>query len=253
MGLEAKQEAQKSRPMAILTDFAAAAAELRQPSFRRVFWRSLAIAGLAYLLVIVLAVKGIGALPTTHIAWLDAAIEILSGVGVLAALAFLFPAMVGLFLSFFLDDVAEAVERRHYAAWPPGTALRIGPALWRSLGFALVVVALNLVVLPLYLVTLWFPPTNLLIFYALNGYLLGRAYFELVAWRHLDRRTTGALRRRFSGRVFLAGVIIAGLFSLPLINLLAPMIATAAMVHLFYRLRPAAGEDGVEARRSPVR
>ncbi len=235
-----------------IADFSRAFAQLGSPSFRRVLWRSLAITILAYLLVIVLALRGLRALPPTHIAWLDTAIGILSGIGVLAALAFLFPAMIALFLGFFLDDVAAQVERRYYGAWPPGVALGIGPALTRSLGFALVVVALNIAVLPLYLVTFWFPPTNLLIFYALNGYLLGRAYFELVAWRHVDRRTALALRRRFSGRVFLAGVVIAGLFSIPLLDLLAPMVATAAMVHLFYRLRPEAEAGGGLGRRSRI-
>ena len=36
------------------------------------------------------------------------------------------------------------------------------------------------------LLLIWLPPINLFIFYGLNGYLLSREYFELVALRHLD-------------------------------------------------------------------
>jgi CysZ protein len=44
------------------------------------------------------------------------------------------------------------------------------------------------------------------------------------------------VRSRFAGRIFLGGVVIAGLFALPLVNLVAPVIATAFMLHLFEAL-----------------
>jgi len=45
-----------------------------------------------------------------------------------------------------------------------------------------------------------------------------------------------AVRSRFAGRIFLGGVVIAGLFALPLVNLVAPVIATAFMLHIFEAL-----------------
>src|SRR3546814_18267334 len=63
---------------------------------------------------------------------------------------------------------------------------------------------LNLLVLPLYLVLIWIPPLNLLLFYLLNGYLLGREYFEMVAVRRLDLAAAKRLRRAFRGQVILA-------------------------------------------------
>jgi uncharacterized protein involved in cysteine biosynthesis len=71
---------------------------------------------------------------------------------------------------------------------------------------------------------------------ALNGYLFGRGYFEVVALRRLDAAAAKALRLRFAGRVFFGGVVIAGMFALPLVNLVAPVIATAFMVHVFEAL-----------------
>jgi uncharacterized protein involved in cysteine biosynthesis len=80
-----------------------------------------------------------------------------------------------------------------------------------------------------------------MVFYALNGYLLGREYFELVALRRLDESSTRALRKAYQGSIFLSGVMIAVLTSVPLVNLAAPVIATAFMVHLFESLRRRVG------------
>src|SRR3546814_18922147 len=74
-------------------------------------------------------------------------------------------------------------------------------------------------------------------FYLLNGYLLGREYFEMVAVRRLDLAGAKRLRRDFRGRVVLAGAVIAFLLTIPLVNLVTPMIATAFMLHVFEGLR----------------
>ena len=217
----------------MISAFGKALDQMVEPAFRRVLIQALALTILAYLAVGIGAWYGIDALPRFGMPWLDAMIHVLSGIGLALAMAFLFPAAAGLFISFFLDDVAAAVEGRYYPADRPGRPLPVAPALVEALWFGLLVVVTNLLVLPLYLLMLWFPPVNLVIFYTLNGYLLGREYFELVAWRHLDRHAAAALRKAYRGRIFLAGLVIAGLFSLPLVSLLAPLAATAAMVHIF--------------------
>jgi uncharacterized protein involved in cysteine biosynthesis len=87
------------------------------------------------------------------------------------------------------------------------------------------------------LVLIWIPPLNLLLFYLLNGYLLGREYFEMVAVRRLDPAATKRLRRDRRGRVILAGAVITFLLTIPLVNLITPIIATAFMLHVFEDLR----------------
>ena len=67
----------------------------------------------------------------------------------------------------------------------------------------------------------------------MNGYLLSREYFELVALRRIGPVEARALRKAHRGRLFVAGVIITLLLTVPGVNLLAPVVATAAMVHLF--------------------
>jgi CysZ protein len=97
-----------------------------------------------------------------------------------------------------------------------------------ALQFTAVMVLLNLLVLPLYLV----PVVNVVAFYGINGYLLSREYFDLVALRRLDARAAQRLRQAQRGRLFVAGLLIAGLLTIPLVNLLAPLIAAAFMVHV---------------------
>ncbi|MFO1145942.1 MAG: EI24 domain-containing protein [Rhodospirillales bacterium] len=78
------------------------------------------------------------------------------------------------------------------------------------------------------------PPVFPFVFYGVNGYLLGREYFEEVAAaRRLDSAAVRILRRRHIRTIFAAGVPLALLPTIPLVNPLAPLVGTAAMVHLF--------------------
>ena len=154
---------------------------------------------------------------------------------------FLFPAIVSTFVAFFLEGVASAVERKHYPNDPPGTDVPLGRSLLIAVNFTLALVLVNVVGLLLYLPLMFFPILSFIVFYVLNGYLLGREYFELVALRHLDEEAARTMRRRHSRRLLLVGVVIAFLFTIPVVNLLTPLIAAAAMVHVFKRVsaRPA--------------
>jgi CysZ protein len=86
--------------------------------------------------------------------------------------------------------------------------------------------------LPFYLV----PGLNLVVYYVLNGYLLGPEYFEVVALRRLDEKSALALRRKYRAKVTFAGAGTALLLTIPFINMVAAVLGTAAMVHLFQSL-----------------
>ncbi len=158
-------------------------------------------------------------------------------VGVLVASFFLFPAVMVVALSFLLEDIARAVELRHYPELTPAREQPLGEAVVAALAFAAMTLLLNLLMLPLYLLLLFVPPLNLFVFYLLNGYLLGREYFELVAARRFDTAGVRRLRRRYRGRVMLAGVAIAFMLTVPFLNLVAPIVAAGFMLHVFERLR----------------
>jgi uncharacterized protein involved in cysteine biosynthesis len=145
----------------------------------------------------------------------------------------MFPALVTLIMGFFLDSVAAAVEALDYPGKAPARHQSWGEIVLVTLRLTATTIALNLLALPLYVLI---PGINLVLFLALNGYLFGRGYFEVVALRRLDAAAAKRMRRRFAGHIFLGGIAIAGLFALPFVNLVAPVIATAFMVHVFEAL-----------------
>ena len=80
---------------------------------------------------------------------------------------------------------------------------------------------------------IWLPPLYFLLFYCVNGYLLSREYFELVCQRHMAPADIRKARKGAGGRLMLVGIVIAFLLTIPVVNFLAPLIATAAMVHVY--------------------
>ena len=102
-------------------------------------------------------------------------------------------------------------------------------AIGVALKFFIVVLLVNIVALFLLLI----PGINLIAFYLGNGYLLGREYFELAAMRHVPPAEAKTLRKANRLTVFLCGLIIAGLASVPILNLVTPLFATAFMVRIY--------------------
>jgi uncharacterized protein involved in cysteine biosynthesis len=225
------------QPISILGAYARGLRDLAEPTMRRVVARTLAITLGAYVVAIALALQLPRLIPDTGYEWANAAVAILTGIGAIFLLAVLFPVVVSAVVGLFLDDVADAVEHRHYPADPPGTPLGLVPAALLGLRFAGLVLLVNLIALPFYVLLLFLPPFGLVLFYLVNGYLLGREYFDLIATRHLPADRAAALRSAYGIRIVLAGAVGAFLFTLPLAALLAPLVTTAAFVHLFKRTR----------------
>ncbi|MCF1505094.1 sulfate transporter family protein [Afifella sp. H1R] len=214
--------------------------EILSPPFRNVLWKSVGLT-LGLLLVLWLVLEGLVvhflALPYP---WLETGLTIVSGIGLVVGLAFLAAPATSLFAGIFLDEIAEVVEKNHYPNEPLGRALPLMEGILTTLQFTLVVVGVNLVALPLVL----FVGFGVVIFFVANGYLLGREYFDLAARRFHDRRVAKILRLRHSGRIFLAGLVIAGFTAVPLVNLLAPLFATAFMVHVHKRIQKSERRPG---------
>ena len=160
---------------------------------------------------------------------LDTIAFFLAGFGLVIGLAYLVPAVTALVAGYFLDDAAAVVEREHYPGEPPGQALTVGRALLYGARFAALSLMVNIVALLL----VFIPGVNLVAFFAANGYLLGREYFELAAGRFRPMPEAAALRQRHRGTVFLAGLLIAALVIVPILNLLTPLFGIALMVHVY--------------------
>ncbi len=223
----------------ILEAARAAAADLFSPGFRAVFLKTLGIT----LLGLVAAWFGLRelfdwlALPWLQAllpglpdwaGWLGTAAAIVAGLGLALALALLIAPVTAIVASIFLDDIAELVENTHYPVDPPGKAVPVVAAMVMTVKFLFVVILGNIVALILLLV----PGINFVAFFLVNGYLLGREFFEFAAMRFRSEADAKALRRRNGGTVFLAGLVIAAFLAVPLLNLLTPLFAAAMMVHL---------------------
>ncbi len=205
-------------------------AALAQPQLRRVVGLSLGVAVAVFAalwLGIAWALHGHSAFAWAPLDWL---VNLLGMLAVLLLTWVLFPAVATLAAAFFLDRVATAVEASDYPAKPPPRIRPMREAFTATARLMGLTILLNLLALPLYVLM---PALNIFVFLGLNGYLLGREYFEVVALRRLDTMAAREMRRRFAGRLFLGGVTIAGLFAVPVLNLVAPVVATAFMVHLF--------------------
>lgn len=146
---------------------------------------------------------------------------------------FLMVPVASAFTGLFLEDVADAVEDRHYPQLPPGTPLGLAEGLRQSVNFLGVVIVVNLGALFLYPFA---GPAIPLVFWAVNGFLLGREYFSLVALRRLPPNEVKAMRRRNRLTLWIAGTLMAAPLSVPILNLLVPVLGVATFTHLYHQL-----------------
>lgn len=149
---------------------------------------------------------------------------------------FLMVPVASAFTGLFLEDVADAVEDRHYPVLPPATPLTLAEGLRQSVNFLGVVIAVNLGALLLYPLV---GPGIPLVFWGVNGFLLGREYFSLVALRRLPATEVKAMRRRNRWTLLAAGTLMAAPLSIPVLNLVIPVLGVATFTHLFHQLAAA--------------
>jgi uncharacterized protein involved in cysteine biosynthesis len=225
----------------ILRDVARALAQTADPAFRRVL-----VLGIGLTLgLLVAASVGTGrlvawlvpddlSLPLVgDLTFLDTVASGLSVLGILALSVVLMVPVASAFTGLFLDDVADAVDARHYPDLPPAGRQPFLSALADTLRFLGVMIGANLCALVLYL---FFVPLAPFIFWALNGFLLGREYFQLAAVRRMDVGAARALRKRHAGQIWLAGAVMAIPLTVPVLNLAVPIIGAATFTHLVHRL-----------------
>jgi uncharacterized protein involved in cysteine biosynthesis len=221
--------------------------QMVSPPFRRVLLKSIGLG------LVLIALIGIGLnrvfswLATGGAAWAEAGIgghtawqivawvlSLAATLGIITGAVFLMPAVTAFVGSFFVDEIADEVEREHYPAETPGRALPLWLALVEGIKTALLTVGVYLVALPF----LFVAGAGLFILFFANAYLLGREYFLLAAMRFRSPEEARAMRKAHHTQVFLAGMLIALFVSIPIINLATPLFAMALMVHMHKRLSP---------------
>lgn len=225
----------------ILRSYGLALAQAGDPVFRRVILLGLALAvallfamyaGL--LLVIDLFTPETVTIPVAgEVQGLGTLLSLGSLVFMLGLSVFLMAPVASAFTGLFLDDVADAVEARHQPHLSPGARAGFWPALVDSLRYFGLLVGLNLVGMILFafsgglgIVGLW----------AINGFLLAREYFTMIALRRLSAPVVAQLRRAWRVRLWLAGIVLAVPLTIPVVNLLVPVLGAAAFTHLFHAI-----------------
>ncbi len=219
--------------------FLAAIGQLPDPRFRRVLflgvgltvlllWAAYALVffGVSWLLPDTITLPWIG-----EVGFVDQILSWGSLILMMILSVFLMVPVASAFTGMFLDDVADAVEERYYPGLPPVEPVPFIDNLRESLGFLGVMVGTNILALVLY-----FTPLAPFVFYGLNGFLLGREYYRMVAVRRLGHAGAKAAFRRNFLTVWVAGALMAVPLTIPLMNLVVPILGAATFTHLFHRL-----------------
>ena len=227
----------------IFAAFMSALSQAFDPAFRRVL-----VLGVGLTLALLIAVYGCvlwllnawipdaTTLPFFgEVTWVN---DLLTGTSVLLMIVlsvFLMIPVASAFTGLFLEDIADAVERVHYPTLPATQRTPWGDVIRDTLSFLGLLVMVNALALILYII---FAPIAPLIFWSVNGLLLGREYFQMVAMRRIGRDAAIAARKRHAGTIWLAGTLMAMPLSIPILNLLIPILGVATFTHLFHALEP---------------
>lgn len=150
----------------------------------------------------------------------------------------MFRAIAVAVIGIFADEVVAAVEAKHY----PGAHARardvpFARALAMGLASAGRIILINVLLAPIYLMLLITGLGTALVFFVVNAWLLGRDLGDMVAARHMPYGELPRWRRRTSLSRFALGAIGTGLFLVPVLNLVAPVVGAAMATHAFHRGR----------------
>jgi CysZ protein len=168
-----------------------------------------------------------------EIGWLSSLLSGFILVSMIGMSMFLMVPVASLFTGLFLEQVADAVEAKHYPQLPSANKIGFSDALIDSMKFFGLLIIVNMLAVVIYLLSTLMAPV---VFWIVNGILLGREYFQLVAMRRLGRKGASELRKKHRFTIWLAGFLMAVPLSLPLINLFIPVLGVAVFTHIFHRL-----------------
>ena len=210
-----------------------------------VFLKSLLLTAILFAAAAVGVYFGLHALEGFASAWLGGEpsgwlADVLTILIVLFAHWLLFRAIAIAVIGVFADEIVAAVEARHYpGAHARARAVPLGRSIAMGLGSAGRIILVNVLLSPIYLMLLITGVGTALVFFIVNSWLLGRDLGDMVAARHMEMGELPKWRRRTSFRRFALGALGTGLFLVPVLNLVAPVVGAAMATHAFHRGRRA--------------
>jgi CysZ protein len=225
----------------IIGDFLKAIGQLTDPRFRRVIGLGFGLSAALFIGAYFLIVFLIGLFDPASITlpffgqidWLGTALSVGSFALMVLLFFFLMIPVASAITSMFLDTVAEAVEDAHYPGLLAAPKVGLTEALRDTVSFLGLLIGANILAFALYVIL---PFASVLIFYLLNGFLLGREYFTMAAIRREGRERAYAMRKKHGKDIWIAGCLMALPLTIPLVNLLIPVLGAATFTHLYHRL-----------------
>jgi hypothetical protein len=178
--------------------FELAVQQLGDPRLRVIVWQSLALSLVLQIALGVLAWWALQSFATFQWSWVNETIRWLGGGAVAVLALMLFPASFGIVISVFMERIADIVEAKHYPQLGPARGIPLWTGLWSGIVFLFALLAINLVMLPFYVVALFVAGLGAVLFYGL----------------------------------------IVFLGTIPILNLIVPVLGMAMMVHIAQSLKP---------------
>lgn len=200
-------------------------------------WGIFLLTGLVNTAVWVGLVSGVWYLIHDHssiqVEWMKNAVEAAS-VGVSILIAFLlFPLTFPLVITLFEERISIYTERHYYGSISSHSIMTMKERIIAGLRFFAVMALLNLILIPFYFI----PVLNFIIYYTVNGYLLGREFFEMVVSRHETLEDMRALRRKYRWQLISGGAALVFCATIPFLNLVIPALSVIFIVHFYHNMR----------------
>jgi CysZ protein len=222
-----------------------AIAQLDDPVFQGVLLRSLLWAAACFLALHIATIWAVHRLLDLH-GWLGWTADLIGGIGASLLALWLFLPVAVMIATLYLDRVALAVERRHYPDLPPARSAPLASQVWDAISIGMRILLLNVLAL---IAALILPGAGLILAWVIGGYAIGRGLFAAVAMRRMPRPAARMLYARVRPAVLIQGCILALAGYVPVLNLLIPVIGTAAMVHVLDQAMLTMAGDRGAARR----
>jgi uncharacterized protein involved in cysteine biosynthesis len=215
-------------PPSLLSPISRALAQLSDPALLRVVWRGVLFSAVFFAIILAGTISAVHRYVATG-GWLVWVLDALGSMAAALLAMWLFLPFAAIVGTLYFEQIARAVERRYYPFLPPTQPAPLWEQLLTSGGLGLRVLGLNVLALVL---TLFLPGVGLPIGWAIASWAIGRGLFLAVAMRRMNRRDAEALYRTARPAALVQGGIMAAATYFPVLNLLVPVVGTAAMVHV---------------------
>ncbi|MBW6400215.1 EI24 domain-containing protein [Roseomonas sp. HJA6] len=210
--------------------FLLALGQIGDPAFRRPLFLGILGAAVALALLIWGAVEA-ASWAAGGTGWLSWLAQAGGGAAGLLLAWWLFLPVAAAIAAQLVEPVAAAVERRFYPWLPPARGASIAAQIAFGLRFGLKLLLLQILLVPM----LFVPLVGFILALVISAYALGAGMVLQTALLRMDMPAARMAwaRNRLSGWVL--GLVLALMALVPLLNLLIPVLGTAASVHILHR------------------